>query len=165
MDTRLVSYSQPAPDLDPADFLRQAQGHERFYWQHNDTVYAGFGIAAEFTAWGEDRFQSIREKAADLFRDLVLLNDDDCAARPRLFGGFSFRSDFITENTWAAFAPAYFVLPHYQLTQIDGETWLTINVQVGEGDELDADAIRAALDARYDALVGAQGLAPSLPIN
>ncbi len=165
MDTRLVSYSQPAPNLDPADFLREAQaeGHERFYWQHNDTVYAGFGIAAEFTAWGEDRFQSIREKAADLFRDLVLLNQDDCAARPRLFGGFSFRPDFITENTWAAFAPAYFVLPHYQLTQIGGETWLTINVQLGEGDELDADAIRAALTARYDALVGAHGSAPSSP--
>ena len=27
METRLVSYSQPAPGLDPADFLRQAQGH------------------------------------------------------------------------------------------------------------------------------------------
>jgi menaquinone-specific isochorismate synthase len=152
MATRLVSYSQPAPDLDPADFLRQAQGQERFYWQHNDKVYAGFGIAAEFTAWGEDRFQSIREKAADLFRDLVLLNEDDCAARPRLFGGFSFRSDFVTENTWAAFAPAYFVLPHYQLTQISGESWLTINVQLGDGDDLDAEAIRAALEARYNAL-------------
>ena len=69
----------------------------------------------------------------------MLLNDEHCAARPRLFGGFSFRSDFITEHTWAAFAPAYFVLPHYQLTQVDGETWLTINVQVGEDEDFDAE--------------------------
>ena len=170
MASRLVSYSQPAPGLDPAAFLREAAGHERFYMhhsdaQHNDKVYAGFGIAAEFTAWGEDRFQSIRAKAADLFRDLVLLNHDDCAARPRLFGGFSFRPDFITENTWAAFAPAYFVLPHYQLTQIGGESWLTINVQLGDGDELDPDAIRAALDARYTALVGAMHALPVLNTN
>ncbi|MEO8397783.1 MAG: isochorismate synthase, partial [Chloroflexota bacterium] len=156
MDTHVVSYSIPCPDLSIEVFLWRAQGRERFYWQHNDEVYAGFGIAAEFTAWGEERFQSIREKAADLFRDLVLLNDDDCAARPRLFGGFSFRPDFITENTWAAFAPAYFVLPHYQMTQIGGETWLTINVQLGEGEELDAGAIREALAAQYENLLNRQ---------
>ncbi|HVU15023.1 MAG TPA: chorismate-binding protein, partial [Phototrophicaceae bacterium] len=160
METRLVSYSRSAPGLDAADFLRQAEGMERFYWEHDSEIYAGFGIAAEFTAWGEDRFQSIRAKASNLFRDVLLLNEDQSAARPRLFGGFSFRSDFVTENTWAAFAPAYFVLPHYQLTQIGGESWLTINVQVGEGDELDADDIRAALNARYESLVRARHVVP-----
>ena len=81
-----------------------------------------------------------------------------------MFGGFSFRSDFITEHTWAAFAPAYFVLPHYQLTQVDGETWLTINVQVGEGEDFDAESLHGALQAQYDVLVGAQRAAP-LPAN
>ncbi len=152
MANRLVSYSQRCPDIGAAQFLHQAQGHERFYWQHDDAVYAGFGVAAEITAWGVDRFQTVRAKAGDLFRDVVLLNNESSAARPRLFGGFSFRSDFITEHTWAAFAPAYFVLPHYQLTQIDGETWLTINVQVSEGDDFDADQMRQALAARYEAL-------------
>ncbi len=159
MGMRLISYSQRCPGIAPAHFLRQAAGMERFYWQHNETVYAGFGIAAELTAWGAERFQTIRNRAADLFRDVLLLNDEP-AARPRLFGGFSFRSDFITENTWAAFAPAYFVLPHYQLTQADGETWLTINVQMDEDESLDADEIRAALEARCDALVGARRAVP-----
>ncbi len=155
---RLVSASLLCPGIDPAQFLRQAQGHERFYWQRGDTVLAGFGIAAELTAWGENRFQTIRSKARDLFRDVKLL--DNTAARPRLFGGFSFRSDFITEHTWAAFAPAYFVLPHYQLTLVDGETWLTINVQVGEGEDFDVEALHGALQARYESLVGAQRAAP-----
>lgn len=160
MPPRLVSYSQLAPGVEPAHFLRQAQGVERFYWEHDDTVYAGFGIAAEFTAWGDDRIQSIREKAADLFRDVLLLNTDECAARPRLFGGFSFRPDVVTENTWAAFAPAYFVLPHYQLTQVDGETWLTINVQVADGESLDPDDMRAALEARCETLLEGDDDAP-----
>ncbi len=160
MDTRLVSYSQRCPGIDPAHFLREAQGMERFYWQHDDEIYAGFGIAAEFTAWGEARYQTIREKAGDLFRDLVLLNDDQSAARPRLFGGFSFSSDFVTENTWAAFAPAYFVLPHFQLTQVGGETWLTLNVQVAPDEFFDPDEIREALEARYAALVGARHASP-----
>ncbi len=156
MDMRVVSYSLPCPDLSIEQFLRSAQGIERFYWQNNDEIYAGFGLAVEFTAWGDDRFQTIRAKAADLFRDLVLLTADECAARPRLFGGFSFCPDFITENTWAAFAPAYFVLPHFQFTQIGGERWLTINVQLGDGDELCADDIRAALEARYEELLNLQ---------
>ncbi|MEP7293538.1 MAG: isochorismate synthase, partial [Chloroflexota bacterium] len=153
MDTRLVSYSQRAPGVEPADFLRQAQGHERFCWEHNTTVYAGFGIAVEITAWGEERFETIRARAADLFRDVALLNEEASAPRPRLFGGFSFRPDFVTENTWAAFAPAYFVLPHYQLTRTGGETWLTINVQVGESDDLNEADVRGALEAMIDVLV------------
>lgn len=155
MDSRLISYSRRCLGIDAAHFLRQAQGVERFYWQHNETVYAGFGIAAEFTAWGEERFHSIQDKADDLFRNVVLLNDET-AARPRLFGGFSFRSDFVTENTWAAFAPAYFVLPHYQLTQSDGVMWLTINVQVSEGEDFDTDEIREALEARCEQLLNYQ---------
>src|SRR5215211_5607508 len=125
-NVNLVTYSQRCPGIDPAHFLREAEGLPRFYWQHNETVYAGFGIAAELTAWGDERFESIRTQSAELFHDLQQLGDMS-PAQPRLFGGFSFRPDFITENTWASFAPAYFVLPHFQLTQSGGETWLTIN--------------------------------------
>lgn len=148
-----VSYSQHCPGVLAADFLRQAQGRERFYWKHNGRVYAGFGVAAEFTAWGESRFQTIHEAAANLFREMRLLNDETVKVLPRLFGGFSFRSDFVTENVWAAFAPAYFVLPHYQFTQVGGETYLTVNVQVGDGEDLNEDDIRAALEAEYEALL------------
>jgi menaquinone-specific isochorismate synthase len=155
MSARLISYSERCPGISAAAFLASAEGRERFYWEQNERVYAGFGIAAEFTAWGEERFETIRAHAADLFRQLELTGDTTTAARPRLFGGFSFRSDFVTENTWAAFAPAYFVLPHYQFTQVDGETWLTINVQVGDGEAVDERDVRGALAAEYDMLLNA----------
>lgn len=151
-----VSYSQHCPGIIAADFLRQAQGRERFYWEHNGTVYAGFGLAAEFTAWGENRFQTIHAAAANLFENMDLLSDAAVKALPRLFGGFSFRSDFVTENVWAAFAPAYFVLPHYQFTQVDGETYLTVNVQVGDGEDVNEADIRGALEAEYEALLETQ---------
>lgn len=155
MASRFVSYSQHCPGILPADFLRQAQGRERFYWEHLGTVYAGFGVAAEFTAWGDNRFETIHAAAATLFQGMHLLNDA-AKALPRLFGGFSFRSDFVTENVWAAFAPAYFVLPHYQFTQVGGETYLTVNVQVGEGEDVNEDDIRAALEAEYQELLNRQ---------
>lgn len=152
---RLISYSQRAPGITIANFLRLAQGHERFYWESGDQAFAGFGIAAELTAWGEDRFRTIEEKARRLFRDAVVIDNRERLAKPRLFGGFSFSSDFITENTWAAFAPAYFVLPHYQLMQSGDETWLTINVQVGADEEFDVSIAREALETRYQLLLNA----------
>jgi len=154
MDTRLVSYSQPAPGVPPELFLREAAGLPRFYWEHNDTVYAGFGIAAELTAWGDERFEGVRSQAARLFQNVQLFNDAP-VARPRLFGGFSFRPDFITENTWASFAPAYFVLPHFQLTRSGGETWLTINLLLPADETPDVVEICEALQARYIALLEA----------
>jgi len=83
---RLISYSQRAPNITIAEFLRQANGHERFYWEKGDFACAGFGIAVELTAWGGDRVKSIEDKARKLFRDVVVIND----AEPLLFGGFSF---------------------------------------------------------------------------
>ena len=152
---RLISYSMRAPGITVAEFLRQANGHERFYFEHGDLALAGFGIAAELTAWGADRVKTIEDKARRLFDGAQVIDDAEALARPRLFGGFSFYSDFVTENTWAAFAPAYFILPHYQLVKRGGDTWLTINVQVGAG-ELCAEAeLREALEARYAALLDA----------
>lgn len=153
-NVNLVSCTQPAPGVPPELFLREAAGLPRFYWEHNDTVYAGFGIAAELTAWGDERFEGIRSQAVRLFQNVQLFNDAP-VARPRLFGGFSFRPDFITENTWASFAPAYFVLPHFQLTRSGGETWLTINLLLPADETADVAEIREALQARYVALLEA----------
>ncbi|MBK9751254.1 MAG: isochorismate synthase [Chloroflexi bacterium] len=152
---RLISYSQRAPDISIAEFLRQAQGHERFYWEKDDLAFAGFGIATELTAWGAERVKTIEDKARKLFRDALVISDAEPLAKPRLFGGFSFYSDFVTENTWAAFAPAYFVLPHYQLVKRGADTWLTINVQIGADESYDEAELCDALSARYDALLHA----------
>src|SRR5574338_999002 len=156
---RLISVSQRAPGVSVAGFLRQAQGQERFYWERGDQAFAGVGIAVELTAWGEDRFKSVEDKARRLFRDAVVRDDQEPLAKPRLFGGFSFSSDFVTENTWAAFAPAYFVLPHYQLVKHGADTWLTINVQVGADKPFDERELMDALEARYQLLLEAHAAA------
>ena len=151
-NVNLVTYSQRCPGIQPEHFLRQAAGLPRFYWEYENTVYAGFGIAAELTAWGDERFERIHSQAARIFHDVQFLNNEPIA-HPHLFGGFSFRPDFITENTWASFAPAYFVLPHFQFAQVDGESWLTINLLLSADETLAEDEIREALNARYTALL------------
>jgi len=152
---RLVSVSCRCPNnVSPEAFLASARGRERFYWRDNEVTLVGIGITAEITAWGERRFEIVREKATALFDGVQVLDGGAVMAQPRLFGGFSFQSDFITERTWAQFAPAYFILPHFQLVSHDGEQWLTLNIQLGEDEIADETALQAALVEQCTALQG-----------
>lgn len=149
---RLVSYSLPGPGLTPAGFLQHALGHERFYWQdaRQPITYAGFGVAAELFAWGENRFSDIQRQAAALFAGAV--RQGPAPAGPRLIGGFAFRDDFTPDNTWTEFHPAHFILPHFQLVQSGADCWLTINA-ILPADEDPAGTLpqlAAALQARRD---------------
>lgn len=77
---------------------------------------------------------------------------DDHPARPRLFGGFAFQDDFVPDNTWSTFSPAEFVLPHYQLTRIGTEQFLTINALAARGENL-ADSLRGLREALLAKLI------------
>jgi len=124
---RLVSVSTRVNPIRPEQFLRRAKGAERFFWREADAAQtlAGMGIAAEIFAWGQSRFADVETQTRALFANAIL---DEPAPAPALMGGFAFRDDFVPDNTWAAFHPAHFVLPHLQLTEgAGGETWLTLN--------------------------------------
>lgn len=153
----LVSVSMCAPGLTLNGFLGQALGKERFFWQsgQKQTAYAGFGVAAEMMAWGNGRFQSITQKAQQLFDGAQISQETTAVANPRLFGGFAFRDDFTPDNTWAVFHPAHFVLPHYQLAQTAAESWLTMNVilPLEENPNEILSQLRAALAIRYEQLL------------
>lgn len=154
---QLVSYSIPSPGLNARACLRYARGVERFYWEseRDGLVLAAFGVAAELTAWGDDRFPTINKKVQRIFSDAIISNDGKSWVGPYLFGGFSFTDDFVPDNTWSVYTPAYFVLPHYQVTQIGSETWLTINatLQPGENPNDILPQLRQALTARYNLLL------------
>ena len=169
---RLVSTSIPAPNLSSALFMQEAQGMERFFWQdaQDGTVFAGFGAAGNLFAWGSGRIASIQEQAKALFETAVVLNGDhqvtDPLAAPRLFGGFSFREDAAPDNAWASFHPAHFILPHYQLVQHDGASWLTINalIPADENPDDSLPVLEEALTLRYQALQAAT-LATAPPVT
>ena len=108
---KILSASMPCSDLDFLTFLRHAQGQARFLWASpkNERVIAGFGSAVEISSWGERRIEDIEEQVKDLFSESKGQKN-----RAKLFGGFAFQDDFSPENAWANFAPAQFILPHYQ---------------------------------------------------
>jgi len=153
---KLVSLSMETPGLSPEMLIRQARGEARFFWQdaqmengRSPLTFAGFGVAAQLYAWGENRFQSIQAQADALFDDMLLLSNEQQLATPRLFGGFAFRDDFTPDNTWSIYPRAYFILPHYQIVKVGHATWLTINTLLPEEDLQDSlPALREALQAR-----------------
>lgn len=155
---RLVSLARPAPGLAPLDFLRLARGQPRLFWRAAQRVdsspvltLVGFGAACDLKAWGENRFASMERQARRLYAGALLPVDAPSWAGPRLFGGFAFRDDFVPDYTWSVFYPAQFILPHFQLAEYSGETWLTINTLLPDAEIGPAalDALRQALDLRY----------------
>ena len=155
---RLVSVTIPAPGLTAHRFL-SAQSGARFYWNRDDLVLTGGGVAAELVVWDRDRFAAVQARAAALF-DGALIETPVPGVGPRLFGGFAFQDDFVPDNTWSIYAPAYFVLPHFQLTQIGDACWLTVNVQQAEDEPVSVDTLREVLTERL-ALLADQGVGPS----
>ncbi len=154
---RLISVSMPAPGVDTAVFLQQALGQERFFWSeaNGGLTLAGFGIAADLFAWGHERFTQIQQQARNLFGSAVVYNGNQPLAGPRLFGGFAFSENFTPDNTWSIHYPAQFILPHYQLSQQNGESWLTLNVVLPEDESPEPllPELKAALAARLEAIL------------
>lgn len=159
---RLMSVTRSAPQLTIKGFLGAAKGHARFYWesQRDEIALAGFGAAVELGAWGADRFAMIERRARQLFENALIRTPDSRRALPRLFGGFAFTDDFVPDNTWSVYTPAYFVLPHFQLTRYRQQTWLTLNATVALDEDIERalHELRDALDARYQDLIEAPAL-------
>ncbi|MBZ0286725.1 MAG: isochorismate synthase, partial [Anaerolineae bacterium] len=102
-------------------------------------------------------------KAERLFEDVLI----DGEASPRLFGGFAFQDDFVPDNTWTIYAPAYFILPHYQLTRRGGQTWLTLNAHTAPDEDVTKTLaeLREALAARAALLKTGRPLSTDHPMS
>ncbi len=114
--------------------LRAATGPRTVWDAPAEPTIVADGVAAELTATGEDRFRAIRESAETLLTDRSAGTVPE-AARPRLFGGFSFHADTATDapdSAWDGFPDARFVLPRVQVATVDDDvgaeptTWLTV---------------------------------------
>ena len=133
----LLSVTIPAEGLDVYRFLRHGRGEARFLWRDGALTLAGIGKTHEIFGWGKRRFREITAQTEALFKTAVIhqASDGGFSASPHLFGGFSFTADFIPDVAWSSFYPAHFILPHYQFTEMEGQTWLTINILTADHNE------------------------------
>lgn len=178
----LFSVTIPAPLLDWRTFLRASSGLERLYWAapagaRRWARLAGSGVAAQLRvlpgvdglAAERDLYTAIQNEAVTLFEGAQMYAAEESDARPhrqdemttvpgapRLFGGFAFQMEFVPDNTWSAYHPAQFILPHFLLTETEDGTWLTIHAtdHFGQDPADVAGELLAALRARYAMLTG-----------
>jgi menaquinone-specific isochorismate synthase len=144
----LVSRSVRVPAVDPRAVLADADP-PRTAWAPPDgaRVVAG-GAAATVEVDGPDRFDAVRDAAADLL-DSGDVHAGTEAACPRLFGGFAFHADGSGATPWDGFPGARFVLPRVQVTDTRDGTWLTVTA-VGEG--ATPEAVEARVERERDRL-------------
>jgi menaquinone-specific isochorismate synthase len=146
----LLTCSHPWPDADLLAFLHLGKGHPRVFWESEKSplALAGFGIAAQLTASGADRFTQIAAQARRLFNSIQRVGAST-RGDPILIGGFAFRPGGDPDDPcWAAFADAQFILPRVQLARTDGETSLTLNHLLAPGEDPAAIAARLTEQAQ-----------------
>ncbi|MFZ1753043.1 MAG: chorismate-binding protein, partial [Caldilineaceae bacterium] len=149
---RLLSVALPAPNLTPGHFLALAAGQERIYWRDGNSgvTFAGMGAALDIFGYGDSRYLTVERQAKELFAQATI-DAGNSLAVPRLFGGFAFSHDFIPDVAWSAFHPAHFILPHFQFSSLGGESWLTLNALIPDGESV-AEARSALQEALADRL-------------
>ena len=151
-ERRVVSRARQIPAPPTRATLAGATTPRVFWSGEGESTVIGSGAAATLTATGSDRFSEIRAAADRLFAEGDVHAGTE-AARPRLFGGFTFHDDHDRgdDGPWSAFPSAQFVLPRRQVTYTEGGAWLTVNAV---GSESTAGAVSDELDATADALAG-----------
>lgn len=149
LNGHLIVCSQPCPNLALVDFLRRAHGERRVHWENarEPLAFAGYGVAVELIADGGERFQHVQQMAAQLFSDVVNVDD---TVMPLLFGGFAFREDFKAQVVWHGMHAAHFVLPRVMLRRDGDESHLILSEYV----PADADIEQAQVDikSRFETL-------------
>jgi len=150
-DGAIAAIAVPAP-LAPTAALWQLDG-DAVLWEARDAelAIAGVGAAAVVSADGPARFTAIADRAAALWPRIVSIGGGPA---PRLLGGFAFTPGRSNE-AWAAFGDAWFVLPRWTYERRSGGAWLTLAVGVDEARD------RARLHAELAAALAA--LAAPLP--
>ncbi|TKR28139.1 isochorismate synthase [Natronomonas salsuginis] len=133
-----------APDQRVA--LATAETPRTFWAAPGEATVVGSGSATTIRADGRDRFQAVQDAARELF-SAGDVHAGALAARPRLFGGFSFHDEHASAGPWGGYPRAKFDLPRTQLTYTDDGTWLTVNAV-----DTDAERVERRLDAEVERL-------------
>ena len=132
-ESRFLSYITQIEAVEPLAIF--ANGGKigfrvRSYWSDDDGLtLVGLGTAYEFLAHGNDRFIKVKEAWHNLSQR-VIKNAEKRGTGPLMVGGFSFTEGEKEHSEWSHFPDVAFTIPRFLFTEIDGETWLSINIEV-----------------------------------
>lgn len=132
-ETRIRSLSLRVEGVGPDAVLRRGAGEVRGFWARGDRWVAHLGSIAGVSVdrAADDRFRRVWSRGRALLSavEQATAGGLDDPAPPRLYGGFSFRTDPDPDPFWEAFRPASFVLP--ELEVVGGREHCTLTLRGG----------------------------------
>ena len=112
---------------------------------------AALGCAVSLEAAGPDRFSAIAARWREVVASAIVGRDSGPPGSGlAAYGGFAFAADGAASPAWRGFSPASLIVPELSLCRHAGETWLTVNAQVGPDDV--EDDVRARITERLASL-------------
>lgn len=133
-----------------------------FFWERpaDGCALLGLGVAATLRASGATRFAALRVGLARLIGTSVTAGEalEDA---PFCVGGLGFGAEPVAADTWCAFPPALFVVPHLLVARRPGGCTVRLAMSV----EPDADVMRRVAEVERELLrlVGDAGPQPDPP--
>jgi isochorismate synthase EntC len=125
----------PAPLVSLDSFLLAPLLGEVLLWRSpsEEWSFVGFGVSAQISTRGSQRFLKTQEEAQKLFQSISLRTHPLCETLPplRLFGGASFQVS-TPQEPWKEFADADFILPRWCYAQNKERAFLTLSFSVHE---------------------------------
>ena len=107
----------------------------RIYWEQpiEGFALAGLGKVLELNFDSNESMDSINENINSYFKHSIHVSSHPSAG-PRFLGGHSFNSNVVSNETWAGFPRACYILPECLATLNPDGCWLTISKMVTKDD-------------------------------
>ncbi len=145
----LASVTVPVDAIDPcaAVFASRLASDRWFCWEQPDREFAlaTLGVAHESTSRGDARFGDVARECLRVAEEAIVEEPGDlpAGAGPVWTGGFAFDPAGAGSSPWSSFTPATMWLPEVSICRAGEEVFLTVNLLVGPGDDLEEAADRA----------------------
>jgi salicylate biosynthesis isochorismate synthase/menaquinone-specific isochorismate synthase len=142
--------------IDPSAvvFASRLASDRWFCWEQPDRGFAlaALGVAHEALSRGVERFEDVARQCLRLNEGAELEEPAGlpAGAGPVWVGGFAFDPAGASSAPWSSFQPASMVLPELSLCRQGNEAFLTVNVVVSPGD--DVDVVTSRIEGRVAGL-------------
>jgi salicylate biosynthesis isochorismate synthase/menaquinone-specific isochorismate synthase len=152
----LVSVTVEADFADPcaAVFSSRLASDSWFCWEQPDRGFAlaTLGVAHRATSRGEARFGDVAAECRAIGADAIVAEPRGlpAGAGPVWAGGFAFDPEGGASSSWSSLPPAALTLPELSICRSGESAFLTLNVVVRPGDDVEGSAAR--LEARLAGL-------------
>ncbi len=149
-DKRIIRASVEISRIEPLTWLNAQELCERIYWSGREHEYEIAGVGTT---------DIVEEQDVSSIEDLIAVIShriDNAVGYVRYFGGIQFNDSRKKEDCWRSFGPWRFVVPRFEVSRIEGRTFIACNVDYGrdaarsDTDWLDEIGSIARIDVKLD---------------